>query len=147
MCQLFSAKPSNLALMGNDPIALDDTFDDGGKIDLIDVSRRRPRVRTAQNHEHVIADDEWQLVGLLSIGQQDAGTRGVNLERRSRDHKLRMDSRSARITVRRLHRHESAFYPGDAALNYERPGRGRLRLGLGSDRKALHAAQPRQENP
>lgn len=98
----------------------------------------------------MIADREGLPVGLLSIGQQDAGARDVNPEYWSCSHELRVAAGSPWITVGQLHCHEPALYCSDAALDHERLGGGRflVRLVLGGcpDPVTPHAAEGRHED-
>lgn len=63
---------------------------------------------------------------------------------------LNVVSRSAWVSVRRLHSHEGALYRGDTALYYEGVGRDRLSVHLGLrvcwDLATLHAAEHQQEH-
>ena len=64
---------------------------------------------------------------------------------------LCVPSLSPWVTVRQFHDHESVLYPGDAPLDYEGLGRGRLlsvhlSLGAGSNLATRHAVEGQQEH-
>ena len=108
------------------------------------VGARRAQHYPAQHHNDAIAGREWPIVCLLSIGQQDACMRNIDLEGRPRDHELSMRSRTARVAVGRFDGNQIALDRRDASLYYEEIGRGRYLPSLGLDSRSHQAAKHRQ---
>jgi len=133
--------------MGNDLVAQCETFDNRGGIGVVDIAGHWGMTLASQNHEHAIADRKRHFVNLPSVGQQDAGARDINAERWSSSPELRMDSRSAWVAIRGLHRDEIALNLGDSALYHKRR---RLSFNLGLEvrlrPKTCGAAMREQED-